>query len=80
MTNLFSKKILLHAFGASLKKLNPFELLHNPVIFITQIGALITTFEWLFLIHGPSPFYAQISIWLWLTVLFANFAESVARG
>jgi len=79
MTNLFSKKILLHAFGASLKKLNPFELLHNPVIFITQIGALITTFEWLFLIHGPSPFYAQISIWLWLTVLFANFAESVAE-
>jgi K+-transporting ATPase ATPase B chain len=79
-TSSFSKKLLLKAFFQSLKKLNPIALLHNPVIFITEIGALITTIEWIFLSAEHPAFYSQVSIWLWLTVLFANFAESVAEA
>ena len=75
-----SKDLFFHAFAESLKKLNPWVLLHNPVMFITEIGALITTIEWIFLSAGHASFYAQVSIWLWLTVLFANFAESVAEA
>jgi potassium-transporting ATPase ATP-binding subunit len=69
----------MNAFVQSLKKLNPFLLLHNPVMFITEIGAFITTIEWLFLAKDHTGFYAQVTIWLWLTVLFANYAESVAE-
>ncbi len=69
----------MNAFVQSLKKLNPWLLIHNPVMFITEIGAFITTIEWLFLSSGHSGFYAQVTIWLWLTVLFANYAESVAE-
>lgn len=78
-TSSFSKQLLLNAFFQSLKKLNPMALLHNPVIFITEIGALITTIEWIFFSTEHPAFYFQVSIWLWLTVLFANFAESVAE-
>ncbi len=67
-------------FLKSLWKLNPFSLLHNPVMFITEIGAIITTVEWIFLARSHPVFYAQISMWLWLTVLFANYAESVAES
>lgn len=71
---------MMIAFFQSLKKLNPFVLLRNPVMLITEIGALITTIEWLFFTTEDAAFYAQVSIWLWLTVLFANFAESVAEA
>ena len=70
----------LHIFLESLKKLNPFNLLHNPVIFITEIGAFITTFEVIFLLNHHPAFYIQVSIWLWLTVLFSNYAESIAEA
>ena len=73
------QKFFLLAFLSSLKKLNPLALLRNPVMLITEIGAVITTTEWFFLVTGNSSFYAQVSIWLWLTVLFANFAESIAE-
>lgn len=76
----FSKKLLISAFVQSLNKLNPFALFRNPVIFITEIGALITTVEWLFLVVDNHLFYSQVSLWLWLTVIFANFAESVAEA
>lgn len=79
IASAFSKRIFLHAFLQSLKKLNPFSLLHNPVMFITEVGAFITTIEWIFLSTEHSSFYSQVSIWLWLTVLFANFAESIAE-
>ncbi|MDE3056108.1 MAG: potassium-transporting ATPase subunit KdpB [Verrucomicrobiota bacterium] len=63
----------------SLKKLNPLSLLGNPVMFITEIGAIITMMEWIFTRQESSAFYAQVSLWLWLTVLFSNWAESVAE-
>jgi K+-transporting ATPase ATPase B chain len=78
-TSPFSSQLLLKAFFQSLKKLNPFSLIDNPVMFITEIGAIITTIDLFLLAKDHPAFYAQISIWLWLTVLFANFAESVAE-
>ncbi len=67
------------AFWQSFKKINPYFLLNNPVMFITEIGALITTVEWIFLAGDHHMFYSQVTLWLWLTVLFANFAESLAE-
>ncbi|HSX11517.1 MAG TPA: potassium-transporting ATPase subunit KdpB [Chlamydiales bacterium] len=64
----------------SFYKLNPFSLIRNPVMLITEIGALITTIEWLFLATRDHSFYAQVSIWLWLTVLFANYADAIAES
>jgi len=70
----------MNVFIDSLKKLNPLSLLHNPVMFITEIGAIITTVEWIFFAKSHPAFYMQVTIWLWLTVLFANYAESVAES
>jgi K+-transporting ATPase ATPase B chain len=81
-TGLFNKKILLQAIKDSLIKLNPALLIKNPVIFIVAIGSLITTivvFAGIF--QGNfSSFNLQIGIWLWFTVLFANFSEAIAEG
>jgi K+-transporting ATPase ATPase B chain len=78
---LFAREILLRSCLESVKKLNPRYLMKNPVIFVTEVGALITTIE---LILGPRTeqwgFNLQISLWLWFTVLFANFAEAMAEG
>lgn len=79
-TRSFPRQLLLKAFFQSLRKLNPFIMLHNPVMFITEIGAVITTVEWIFLSNEHPAFYAQVTIWLWLTVIFGNFAESVAEA
>ncbi len=75
-----TKRLFIKAFLQSLKKLNPWLLIRNPVIFITEIGAFITTIEWIAFSHTQSLFYIQVSLWLWLTVLFANFAESIAEA
>ena len=65
----------------SFKKLNPVSLLKNPVIFVTEVGAALTTIG-LFWRSGKDPFgfILQVTLWLWFTVLFANFAEAMAEG
>jgi len=81
-TGLFNRKILLQAVKDSVIKLNPALQIKNPVIFIVGIGAILTTvivFAGIFQ-GGFSSFNLQIAIWLWFTVLFANFAEAVAEG
>ncbi len=74
------KKLILKSLIYSLKKLNPIALLHNPVIFITEIGAFITTIDWIFFTNQNGAFYFQVAVWLWLTVLFSNFAEAFAES
>jgi potassium-transporting ATPase ATP-binding subunit len=81
-TRLFNKKILLKAIKESIIKLNPAALIKNPVIFIVAIGSLLTT---IIVVAGTfngnySSFNLQIAIWLWFTVLFANFSEAIAEG
>jgi len=82
LPNLFTRKLLLEAVKDSFIKMNPLTLLKNPVIFIVFIGALVTTVIWINeLLHGHnSSFDFQITLWLWFTVLFANFSEAIAEG
>ena len=76
--------LIIEALGASFKKLNPLTLWKNPIMFIVELGSALTTY---FLIknfssmsHMEFLFILQITIWLWFTVLFANFAEAIAEG
>jgi K+-transporting ATPase ATPase B chain len=78
--SIFDPTIIVPAIGDSFKKLNPLTLARNPVMFVTEIGALITT---VLLLTGRGSnfgFQLQIALWLWFTVLFANFAEAMAEG
>src|SRR5258707_3219663 len=80
--SLFDPTILGPAVGDALKKLNPRTLWRNPVMFVVEIVSMATTILFvhdLFVGSGAS-FSGQISLWLWFTVLFANFAEAVAEG
>ena len=75
--------ILLTAVGDSFKKLNPRILIHNPVMFTVEVVAALVTVLFIrdvILGHGHYGFAFQIILWLWFTVLFANFAEAVAEG
>jgi len=80
--SLFNKKLLLQAAKDSVIKLNPVTLIKNPVIFIVGIGSLLTTIiVFVGIYYGSfSSFNLQIAIWLWFTVLFANFSEAIAEG
>jgi K+-transporting ATPase ATPase B chain len=80
---LFAPAIIGPALGQSFAKLNPRRLARNPVIFVTALVALLTTVLAIRdgLIGAPNfAIGAQVAIWLWITVLFANFAEAVAEG
>ena len=82
INSLFNKKILLQATKDSFIKLNPVILIKNPVIFMVGIGSVLTTitvFSGLFS-GNFSGFNLNIAIWLWFTVLFANFSEAIAEG
>jgi len=72
-------KIVLNAIKDALLKLNPRKMMGNPVMFVVEIGSVITT---VLLFKGGSDFKfnLQITLWLWFTVLFANFAEAMAEG
>jgi K+-transporting ATPase ATPase B chain len=78
--SLFDWQIVKPALGDAFKKLNPRLMIKNPVMFVTQIGAVLTTVG---IFTSPAvqrSFILQLAIWLWFTVLFANFAEAVAEG
>ncbi len=82
---IFTRAIVFQAIRDSFVKLDPRTLLRNPVIFIVELGSVITTvifFRDLFGANDSEPlwFTGTIALWLWLTVLFANFAEAVAEG
>jgi K+-transporting ATPase ATPase B chain len=77
--SLFDPSIVGPALGDSFRKLNPAVMIKNPVMFVTMVGAAVTTGE-IFVSSEPKLFTVQISIWLWFTVLFANFAEAMAEG
>ncbi len=78
---LFDTRILRRAIRDSFLKLNPVALLKNPVMFTVEVGAIVTTL--ILFLHLDSPdtgFHIQIALWLWFTVLFANFAEAMAEA
>jgi potassium-transporting ATPase ATP-binding subunit len=80
---LFDPEIVSRAVRASFVKLNPVTLLKNPVMFVVEVGAALTTVYLvrdIFTGAGGIGFTLQISLWLWFTVLFANFAEAMAEA
>jgi potassium-transporting ATPase ATP-binding subunit len=77
--SLFDWKIVGPAMADSFKKLDPRWMVKNPVMFVTMVGAVLTT-AGIFTSPTDRGFIAQLAIWLWFTVLFANFAEAVAEG
>ena len=84
-SSIFSRDIVLAAIRDSFLKLDPWTLFRNPVIFIVEIGSVVTTaifFRDLFGSDDSEPlwFTGIVALWLWLTVLFANFAEAIAEG
>jgi K+-transporting ATPase ATPase B chain len=79
--SIFDPTIVVPAIGESFKKLNPVHMVKNPVMFVTEVGALITTVLIFTGSQGePLKFLVQITLWLWFTVVFANFAEAMAEG
>ena len=78
--SLFDWKIVAPALGDSFKKLDPRLMVKNPVMFVTQVGALLTTVGIFTSPADERGFIGQLAAWLWFTVLFANFAEAFAEG
>jgi K+-transporting ATPase ATPase B chain len=74
---LLDPKMLWTSLPAAFKKLDPRTQLKNPVMFVVEVGSLLTTYS---AIAHPSVFAWTITVWLWLTVVFANLAEAVAEG
>ncbi|WP_407321075.1 potassium-transporting ATPase subunit KdpB [Dickeya ananatis] len=81
---LFDSALLRNALVDSVKKLDPRIQWRNPVMFVVYIGSLLTTGIWLAIASGytdgSAGFTGAVALWLWVTVLFANFAEALAEG
>jgi K+-transporting ATPase ATPase B chain len=84
--SIWDRKIIRRAIFDSFIKLNPRTMMTNPVMFVVEVGSVLTTLQ---LVHGifrpeagvtNTLFELQITLWLWFTVLFANFAEAMAEG
>src|SRR6266498_2662231 len=82
--SLFDLAILRQAVIDSFRKLTPARQVRNPVMFVVYVGSILTTLLWIQALVGkgeaPAGFILAVSVWLWFTVLFANFAEAMAEG
>jgi len=76
-TPIWNKQIVRRAIIEAFIKLDPRKMMKNPVMFVVEVGSILTT---LALVRGVTAFELQITLWLWFTVLFANFAEAMAEG
>jgi K+-transporting ATPase ATPase B chain len=84
--SIWDAKIIRRAVGDSFGKLDPRAMMRNPVMFVVEVGSVLATLQLIRGIISPAPgvtdtpFELQITLWLWFTVLFANFAEAMAEG
>jgi K+-transporting ATPase ATPase B chain len=80
----YRREIYQRAIWESFLKLNPRAEVRNPVMFVVEVGSVLTTVLWVQALFGngeaPAGFIGAVALWLWFTVLFANFAEAVAEG
>jgi K+-transporting ATPase ATPase B chain len=82
----FETSLLKRALLDSLRKLSPVQVARNPVMFVVEVGSLLSTLVWIRDLLAPAPgaapawFTGNVALWLWFTVIFANFAEAVAEG
>src|SRR3989454_4344174 len=83
-SSLFDATIMKQAIVDSFRKLTPKRQVRNPVMFVVYVGSILTTLLWAQALVGkgeaPAWFIFWVSVWLWFTVLFANFAEAMAEG
>jgi potassium-transporting ATPase ATP-binding subunit len=77
---VWDARIVRRAAWDSVLKLNPRTMMKNPVMFVVEVGSVITTVLLFHISHESFAFNLQITLWLWFTVLFANFAEAMAEG
>src|SRR4051794_13026570 len=83
---IWNTQIVQRALIDSFKKLHPVAMMKNPVMFVVEVGSVLTTFQLIRGLFAPVPgvtsigFQLQITLWLWFTVLFANFAEAMAEA
>ncbi len=77
-------RLYRRAFSDAWIKLNPRHMVRNPVMFVVEVGSLLTTLLWIQALTGhgeaPTTFIGIVALWLWFTVLFANFSEALAEG
>src|SRR5215203_6069316 len=81
--SIWDKNIIRQALVDAIKKLSPRKMLKNPVMFVVEVGAAFLTLRMMANMFVPSVvtgFELQITLWLWFTVFFANFAEAMAEG
>ncbi len=82
--SLFDPKIIREAVKDSFRKLHPRTMVRNPVMFVVYVGSFLTTGLFIQALAGqgeaPAGFILAVALWLWFTVLFANFAEAMAEG
>ena len=78
--SLWDARIVRQAAWDSIRKLNPRKMMGNPVMFVVEVGSVVTTVLLVLRPHEAFRFNLQITLWLWFTVLFANFAEAMAEG
>ena len=82
-TSIWNPAIMRTAVAAAIRKLDPRAMMTNPVMFVVEVGSVLTTVELVRDVIAGRPhigFELQITFWLWLTVIFANFAEAMAEG
>ena len=81
---MFDRALVGPAIVDSFRKLDPRAQWRNPVMFVVYVGSILTTALWVQALLGqgeaPAGFILNVAIWLWFTVLFANFAEALAEG
>jgi len=81
---LLRRELYQRAALDAIKKLDPRWMVRNPVMFVVEVGSLLTTVLWIQALTGrgeaPAAFIGAVSLWLWFTVLFANFSEALAEG
>src|SRR6476646_12035010 len=81
--SIWDSQIITRASIDALVKLHPRTMAKNPVMFVVEVGSVLTTIRFVVDVavgHTGLGFELQITFWLWLTVLFANFAEAMAEG
>ncbi len=82
--SFFDRNLLRVAFLDSFRKLSPVQQMKNPVMFVVWVGSVLTTILYFQSLGGkgeaPAGFILAVTLWLWFTVLFANFAEAIAEG
>ena len=80
----YRQEVYQRAIWESFLKLDPRRMLRNPVMFVVEVGSVLTSLLWIQALlrqgEAPASFIGAVAIWLWFTVLFANFAEAVAEG